>query len=296
MGEEEVQLPGRLGVLAAKTSGITALGSVVIYLFGYLVLRFQLTAYGVVTDLDAFDEKYFFAGCRFLVFLCMALPSIALVLSVLLGLGALPWRLLPRTRRAQACEALVVWFQRPLRGDVLAFLATLLFIQLCLRQCVLLADLLLAPALPRAWISAVLLADESARGLYFTALVAGVCACAGLFLLTLKPARPGPVARGLRWATAVGVAIEVLLLAVNFGVLVGTPSLPAVEAPGEAGTDARAWLAWSSKESLVYLVCDGKGGRTLVSLSRAEREVRIVGIDQVFDSLFDRKICAAAPR
>ncbi len=295
--KEASHLPGPLGALAGKASGLTALGSVAVYLFGYLVLRFQLTTYGVVTDLDAFDEKYFFAGCRFLVFLAMAIPSIALAVGLLLALAWLGGRILPPGWRAGVGQALRSWLQRPLRGELLAFVLTLLFIQLCLRQCVLLADLLLAPALPAAWISSVLLADETARGLYFTALVAGVAASAGLGWW----ARP-PVARGagqglLPWATVAGVAIEVLLLAVNFGVLVGTPSLPAVEPPSEvaAGGDARAWLAWSSKESLVFLVCNGRGGRALLALPRKERGVRIIAVEPVFQALFVRKVCGGSP-
>jgi hypothetical protein len=65
----------KLSGRAAKWTGYAALGSFFLYLFGYLVLRFQLSVYGVETNIDAFDEKYLFAGCRFLVYLVSTVPA-----------------------------------------------------------------------------------------------------------------------------------------------------------------------------------------------------------------------------
>ena len=45
----------KLGSLASKWTAFTALGSFLLYLLGYLTLRFQLSAYGVATNLDLFD-------------------------------------------------------------------------------------------------------------------------------------------------------------------------------------------------------------------------------------------------
>ena len=50
--------------VAGKWTTFAGFGTFLLYLFGYLTLRFQLNTYGVATDLDVFDEKYLFAGCR----------------------------------------------------------------------------------------------------------------------------------------------------------------------------------------------------------------------------------------
>ena len=52
----------QLGSLAGKWTAYAALGSSLLYLLGYLTLRFQLSTYGVATNLDIFDEKYLFAA------------------------------------------------------------------------------------------------------------------------------------------------------------------------------------------------------------------------------------------
>ena len=66
----------QLGNLAGKWTAYAAFGSFVLYLLGYLTLRFQLSTYGVATNLDIFDEKYLFAGCRFLVYLVSSVPTL----------------------------------------------------------------------------------------------------------------------------------------------------------------------------------------------------------------------------
>ena len=70
------------GSLASKWTAFTALGSFLLYLLGYLTLRFQLSTYGVSTNLDLFDEKYLFAGCRFLVYLVSSVPNVLILVLV----------------------------------------------------------------------------------------------------------------------------------------------------------------------------------------------------------------------
>ncbi len=58
----------------------TALGSFVLYLLGYLSLRYQLTVLGIGTDLAILDERYLFAGARFMVYLVSTVPTVLLLL------------------------------------------------------------------------------------------------------------------------------------------------------------------------------------------------------------------------
>src|SRR5579864_9313034 len=90
----------KLGNFAGKWTGYAAFGSFLLYLLGYLTLRFQLSAYGVATNLDIFDEKYLFAGCRFLVYMVSAaVPNILIIVLVLTAIGYVPYKLVPRSVR-----------------------------------------------------------------------------------------------------------------------------------------------------------------------------------------------------
>src|SRR3974390_2415485 len=71
----------------------------VLYVLGYLTLRFHLTAFGVSTDLAVLDERYIFSGARFLVYCISALPSIAFLVLPLAAVGWALARLLPEWPR-----------------------------------------------------------------------------------------------------------------------------------------------------------------------------------------------------
>ena len=82
MADAASDLVQKLGTVAGKWTSYAGFGTFLLYLFGYLTLRFQLNTYGVATNLDVFDEKYLFAGCRFLVYLGMTLPNLAFILAL----------------------------------------------------------------------------------------------------------------------------------------------------------------------------------------------------------------------
>jgi len=67
-------LSDRVKTLAVDWTAYAALGSFVLYLLGYLTLRFHLTVLGIGTDLNVLDERYLFAGAKFLVYLVSTVP------------------------------------------------------------------------------------------------------------------------------------------------------------------------------------------------------------------------------
>jgi hypothetical protein len=62
----------------------TGIGSFLLYLFGYLSLRFHLSVLGVDTGLSVLDERYLFAGAQFLVYLLTSFP-VAVIFLVIAG-------------------------------------------------------------------------------------------------------------------------------------------------------------------------------------------------------------------
>ena len=150
--------------VGATWSVYTALGSFVLYFLGYLVLRFQLATWGVIADLSVLDERYFFAGARFVVYLVTSTVN-ALLLAFPLFLA---WWLLKRSLRFQA-------WRKAANTATAGVIFAVLFIQLVERKCFqLMNGLLVQPQLDGdAWLKAIL-RNESSDSLFFAGLMMGV--------------------------------------------------------------------------------------------------------------------------
>src|SRR5712691_3993403 len=164
----------KLGSLAGKWTAYGAFGSFLLYLLGYLTLRFQLSTYGVATNLDIFDEKYLFAGCRFVVYLVSALPILLLIALVLAAIFYLPYRLWPGASKQRVEQWVTNWAAHPNRLPLVGILLAVALIQFVMRNCFVYGSLLLKDRLPEnEWINNILLTSVGNRSLYFTGLLAG---------------------------------------------------------------------------------------------------------------------------
>jgi hypothetical protein len=281
------ELNERIKALGGDWTKYTVVGSFLLYVAGYLALRFHLAAIGIGTDLAVLDERYLFTGARFLVYFVSSVPII-----VLLGLpvAALAWalsRLLPAKVRAKIYAKAIP----PPTALALAGIAfTVIMIQFVMRQCFFVSDLLLAPSLPAqpAWIFGLLL-DDQLMPLFFSALVAS-CAVPLAILLALRetpmPGRAASFARGLLGFLA---AVQVLLLPINYGILIADKSFARVASLGgtplEAGEEA--WLAWEGRDGVTFLVRRQENRRSLVTLPRADvKKMEINGFDRIVPALF----------
>lgn len=280
-------LADRIKSLSTSWTAATAIGSFALYVAGYLALRFHLLVFGIAADLSVLDERYLFAGAQFLAYLVAALPSIALLLAPPLALGWLASRLLPRRWRASVVRRCL----RP--GFLLAIglLVAVGTIQFAMRLSFVLQDLLLASRLPDhpAWLREVLLNPEG-KPLYFDALVAA-CLLPTAMLARLRrfPATRRGVAIG-RPLLAAMVAIQWLLLPINFGVLIVDQTLPRVLAAGPraAAPGDVAWLAWEGQTALTFLVCNADGRRRSLFVVPRDKAgpIEIVASDPIFPTLF----------
>jgi hypothetical protein len=284
------ELNERIKALAGDWSKYTVISSFLLYVVGYLALRFHLTSIGIGTDLAVLDERYLFTGARFLVYLVSVVPNL-----VLLGLpvAALGWAvrgLLPADASSSVCERLMGPGWLAVAGIVFA----VIMIQLVMRQCFFFSDLLLAPNLPPEprWLSGLLL-DDRWMPLYFTGLVAGCF----VSLATLWALHGSPVqgtmdvfARGL---LAFLAAVQLLLLPINYGVLIVDKSLARVASLGDRplGEGDEAWLVWEGKEGVTFLVRNQeRQRRALVTLQRGDvKKTEIIGFDRILPVLFGER-------
>jgi hypothetical protein len=280
-----------LGGLATKWTGYAAIGSFLLYLFGYLALRFQLSVFGVATSIDAFDEKYLFAGCRFLVYLVSTIPNVLIIALVLIVIGYLPYRAIPSEFRIRVKDWIVKRSADPIRMAVVGIVFAVLFIQFVLRMCfAFVNNILLAKGLPEIWITGVLMSGDGRRALYFSGLVAGVLITGAILLYVLRLEFPASgLSRALVWLLGFLFAVEILFLPVNYGVLISSQSLPRVaeitadEPPSNGST---TWLLWEGKDALTYLVREPGDQRMLVTVPAKDARIRIVAYDNIICVLF----------
>lgn len=297
MTEPPRDLGEKIKVLGSHGAAYAA-GSFLLYLLGYLALRFHLTALGIGADLAVLDERYLFTGANFLIYLCAMAPS--LVLLALLPGGMLygAYRVLPagaRTALRVWLGKAIEWVAQPARLLLGGIVFSVLMIQFFMRDCFELSNLLLRPGFPVGsrlgdWLPR---EDEGRIALFFLGLVAG-CAISGLILLALRRRPPtGDFLVFSHYLLYFLAAVQVLLLPVNYGYLVHDKSLPRVASldgstPLAPGTEA--WLIWQGKEGMTYLVRNRQGSpatKSLVTLPRDQvKRIEITAYDRIFPALF----------
>ncbi|HYL63942.1 MAG TPA: hypothetical protein VE077_15090 [Candidatus Methylomirabilis sp.] len=291
-------MPGPLDDFITKVASVTgkwtsfaAFGSFFVYFMGYLALRFQLSTYGVATNLDVWDERYLFAGSRCLVYLVAAVPNVLLMVIVLWIVFFLLSRLLPAYLRGRIRQSLEAWASRPNTMPLLGTLLAVALIQFVMKQSFVFGNLLLRQSLPQfGWINGILLTGDGYRSVYFSGLVGGVLSTGAILLFAMRAsAVTTPFSKALTGLLVFLVAVQFLLLPVNYGILIASQHLPRVaELQGEEklASGEQAWLVWDSKEAMMYFKRTADDKRTLVTLPRKETKTSIVGYDAIFRVLF----------
>jgi hypothetical protein len=279
-------LSERIKALAGDWTKYTIVGSFLLYLVGYLALRFHLTTLGISTDLAVLDERYLFAGARFFVYLVSSVPNIVLVALPIALVAWAAFKFLPDAIGARV-EA---WITQPTGLTVFGLVFAVVAIQFVMRQCFVFSDLLLAESLPAepAWLVKLLL-DDRLMPLYFSLLTA-LCAVTLAILVALRKAELQGAAIRFGWALlAFLAAVQILLLPINYGVLIIDKTLPRVAGLGDKplAEGEEAWLVWEGKDGVTFLVRKDRARRALVTLPRAElKRTEIIGFDRILPKLF----------
>jgi hypothetical protein len=277
-------LRDRAKALGGDWTQYSAVGSFLLYVAGYLVTRFHLTAIGVGTDLAVLDERYLFTGARFLVYLVSSVPIVLLLALPVMSIAWLAGKLLSGSTRA----SLTGWVQAPTRLAAFGIVFAVIMIQFVMRQCFLFSNLLLAPQLPPepGWLVALLL-DDRLMPLYFGALVAA-CGVSFAILVALRWLQENSLWTVTSRLLAFLAAVQVLLLPVNYGVLIVDKTLPRVAALGKEALAKgdEAWLVWEGTDGVTFLVRSGIGKR-LVTIPRTDvTRTEILGFDRILPRLF----------
>jgi hypothetical protein len=298
------ELNERVRTLGGQWTAYSVVGSFLLYVVGYLALRFHLTAIGIGTDLAVLDERYLFTGARFLVYLVASVPNILLVALTAAAVfwliaAAVFWaarRALPAATRERVRTWILrvrAWILQPTRLALFGIVFAVVMIQFVMRQCFFFSDLLLARELPAnpAWLVRLLL-DNQLMDLYFSALVAACGVSIGILIALRNVAPQGSLVMARR-LLAFLATVQILLLPINYGVLVVDKALPRVAALGDTPLSEgdEAWLVWEGKDGVTFLLRNQeRTRRTLLTLQRADvKRTEIVSFDRILPTLFDTR-------
>jgi len=276
------------GLVTGWTS-YTAFGSFLLYLVGYLALRFHLTALGVGTDLAVLDERYLFTGARFVVYLVSTMPIVVLLALVVLGVVYVPFRLMPKSARASLC-ALLTMGSNPVLLTFAGIILSVLMIQVVMRQCFFYSNLLLGHSLSAgpSWL-AHLMRNNALMSLFFSGLIAGTVIPAAILFSVYRSLDERRSFKLLRGLLAFLVAVQVLLLPVNYGVLIVDKSLARVTSIGteRVKEGQQAWLVWDGKDDVTYFQRNTDGSTpSLITVPHADaKQTEIIGYDPIVSVL-----------
>lgn len=275
-------------------TGYTALFSFVLYFIGYLTLRFHLTTLGLGTDLTVLDERYIFTGANFVVYLVSAVPIVILLALLAASVLYVPFRLMPASVRANiALQGLQIW-RSPVRLIFAGIIVSVLMIQLVMRQSFLYSNLLLASNIPEepAWLAS-LMTSEGMMSLFFSGLIAGTMIPGAILINAFNCPSDGEHFKLLRVLLVFLVAVQVLLLPINYGILVLNKSLPRVNLIGKEPLveGEQAWLVWEGKDGVTYLKRRVQvNKRSLLTIPKADAiRTEIIGYDRIVPDLVPLK-------
>lgn len=286
----------KLKFLAGSWPSYAALGSFVLYVAGYLSLRFHLTVLGVGTDLTVLDERYLFAGAKFLVYAVSSIPIVVLVGLAIFLVGYLPIHALRWVLPQAAKKAIGEWWTKGNRITWAGIILSVVLIQTVMRQCFTLSNLLVTKQPSGShWLLALLTKQvgwEPFYFLYFPGLVAGIVLVGGLWWNASRLGEPTTQSVWLGRLLALLLAIQILLLPVNYGTLIMDQAVPRVTTPKawpDVHREPQVWLVWEGEDAMTYLARDKEAPnrRTLMTLKKDDvSHTEILCYDQIMSVVF----------
>lgn len=278
----------------------TSLVSMILYILGYLSIRFHLTALGIGTDLTIVDERYLFTGARFVIFLISTIPSMLFLLILAGGIIYLPLIILPSSLKqpifswlAKNWQAFTSWWAQKDRLLIAAIILAVVEIQFLMRQSFFISNLLVATdysGIPE-FLRQLLLEENSHLLTLFFMLLTGfwvVSFC--LYALSLKITQETPQTKILQGLMAFMVILQFLLLPVNYGSLYVDKTLPRVgnlSSKKDLGAAEQAWLVWEGNKGNTYLIWNQlTKARVLILIPKSDiKTVEITAYDPLLSML-----------
>jgi len=296
--------------LAGSWTIYSAIGGFALYLAGYLSLRSRLTTLGVTIDLPLFDDRYFYAGAEFFLYIVPIIPILlviaivlAIPLSIIATLLSILYRMLPQRIKGTTKEwvnnrwrTIREWWGVPSRLALIGIILSVVIIQAVMRQSFYFSNLLMAATLPAPkWLQTLLLGyDEGLQALYFSGLLTSIAVTGGLFFTARSRMEHTIMARLLTGILALLMVVQLLLLPINHGILISAgrpvPRVMSLDGEKELENGHEAWMIWEGREWIAYFVRHmekDRKQRKLIYLRRNDvKKIEIIAYDPILHILF----------
>ena len=247
-----------------------------IYICGYLSLRFRLLLLGAAMDFGAFSERVFYAGAMFLIYTALTLSSVLLiVLLPALGIRLISrWLWFKRMRKSAhdpglatndpgLAERTTSAISRMIRAAPYECCLTTLvlgfaFVQFFLRKILSFQAILLHPSGLSGVFDFLVRACVLDKEAYYVLLLLALVLASGLFIL-LRKNMPNTLAS--KWLLRIlffGICVQAAFIPIHHGGLVVAQSFSRLmRIKGEAlPAGKKAWLIWEGETFLSILLKD----------------------------------------
>jgi len=254
--------------LSSNWTSYTLLGSFIIYLTGYLSLRYHMTVLGLGVDITVFDERYLFAGIKFFVYIVSTVPILVLIGMVVYFPLKIIVNLFVRIFSLQSYS--ISNYFLLLTGITIAMIS----IQFYMRKCFTLVNLLVSSIPPKdEWLTDILTKNSMFTDLYFPLLLLALFIT---FIIWWNVNQVDSMNSEFFWLKkllAFLIALQFLFLPINYGALIMDKSIPRVTKPSflkdNKYKDAKIWLVWEGRNGMTYLT-DSANKRTLITLNKKD--------------------------
>ena len=278
----------------------------IIYVSGYLALRFHLTALGLDVDLPLVNERYLFDGAKFFIFIF----SIATNLIVLLvPFMAIFMNETVRIFFHNLWKKIRSWEHLPNLLTGLGILFSLFMIQGVMKESFLLSNLLLEDIPEEIYWLRKLLCDPKDLtvsiyfmiGLTIISLLIGLFYCAwksfdsfkSLNMISISKSNSG-YTYSLLGLLGFLICVQLFFIPIIYGALVLDKSMPKTEVfvkHEESGFDGEKWLVWEGAKSKTFFVRHGNN-KSLITLPDSNiLRLDICGHNNIFSISFSQDNC-----
>jgi len=262
------ELSSYLKIISTNWTSYTLLGSFMIYLSGYLSLRYHMTVLGLGVDITVFDERYLFAGIKFFVYIVSVVPILVLIGIIFYFPMKIIINLFMRIFSSKIYS--ISSYFLLLTGITIATIS----IQFYMRKCFNLVNLLVSKTAPiDEWLSDILTRNSFFVDLYFPLLLLGLFTTFIIWWNVNKETSINSEFFWLKKLLSFLIVLQFLFLPINYGALIMDKTIPRVSKPSflkdKKYKDTKVWLVWEGKSGMTYLL-DNKDKRTLLTLNKTD--------------------------
>jgi len=252
-----VSLSTHLKMIASNWTSYTLLGSFILYLTGYLSLRFHMSVFGLGTDISVFDERYFFTGVNFFIYIISSIPILILIGIIVY----FPIKIIIKLFKRFIDSFFPSWTIDAHFILLIGIVCSTIFIQFFMRKCFLLTNVLVSNNIEQIekekWLIHILNQDDLFwSNFYFPLLLIGLILSFIIWWNIQKTVSSSQEFFWFKHLLSFLIVSQFLFLPINYGALIMSQTAPRVATPKVLKNNQdklEFWLVWEGEKGVTYL-------------------------------------------